>query len=124
LHLPAKFSDSLLDSSDAKARGHERFLLTSKMRRQAVALIFDLQTDTPRLFLKSDACDCAPGVALDVGECFLNDPKHGSLQFAGETSEFFRRGESHSDSAALLEAPRKPSKARKKPCLINQGWVQ
>jgi len=69
----------------------------------AATVIGDLQGDLGRIFAETDGGGAAAGMALNVGEAFLNDAEEGDFDGLRQAAEVFGKDKFGFNAAALAE---------------------
>jgi hypothetical protein len=89
LHLALELTQPLLHSTNAYA-GTSRLNLRKFRRRHAIALIADLDCDLSCFTSNSNSCRLAPGMAMDVGQAFLDQSEDNQFHVARQSAEVLR----------------------------------
>ena len=73
--------------------------------------------------MHADTGSLASGMAMDISEGFLHDPKKCGFHFAGKSAQVLGEFELHVDFATLGETFNIPAESRGQTELIEQGRV-
>ena len=92
--------------------------------RQTLTTIFNLQDKLSFLFVQTDGCGIAAGVAPDVCQSFLNHAEQIHLQFRPQATDLFLYVQSNFDTGALYKTSDIPFHRAHEPELIESGRMQ